>query len=158
MKRKAALLLAAVLVLTLAACGKKQTQIANPWRDVETLQEAEEAVGFTIQIPGEVPGYEKKTFRACTADGGKIIEVCYTNVNDESVVIRKGEGSEDISGDYNSYDSEAQMEIDDCVVSLRGNGSGVNVAVWQRGGCTYAISVGQGMYLEEIVELIAAVK
>lgn len=160
MKRFIAFVLCAACLLSLAACGKKKSaaEIANPWKEVSTLEEAGEAVGFTMTAPDAVEGYESRTLRVCTPEGSRVIELTFRNVNDETVCIRKGEGSEDISGDYNQYDAVGTEDVNGISVNMRANGESIRVATWQDGGFTYAISFSAGMTNDAAVTIIEQVK
>lgn len=156
MKRFFAVLLAVTCLLALGACGKKEpeTGMANPWKEVTSLEEAAAEVGFSMNAPAAVEGYESKTIRVCVPEGSRIIEVTFRNVNDETVCIRKGEGSEDISGDYNQYDAGGTMDVGGMTVNMRANGESIRVATWQKDGFTYSITLSAGMVTDAVVALI----
>ena len=78
------------------------TQIANPWVGYTKLQDAEEAVGFPLDIPETIADtYHAEEFRIMN---GELLEVIYRDGDEFEVRVRKkaGEG-EDISGNYNEY-------------------------------------------------------
>lgn len=161
MKRVFAVLLAAACLLALGACGKKEDQkagMANPWKEAASLAEAAAEVGFSLNAPEALEGYESKTIRVCIPEGSRIIEVTFRNVNDETVCIRKGEGSEDISGDYNQYDAGGTMDVDGMTVNMRANGESIRVATWQKDGFTYSITLSAGMVTDAVVALIEQVR
>lgn len=160
MKKIIALVLCAVCLLALAGCNKKEPEsgVANPWKEAASMEEASAEAGFFLTAPETVEGYESKTYRVCTPEGSRIIEVTYRNVNDETVCIRKGEGSEDISGDYNQYDAVGTVEVGDVRVNMRANGESVRVATWQDGGFTYSAAFSAGMENAAAVAIIEQVK
>lgn len=161
MKRMTALLLAVVCLLVLGACGKKEEPkagMANPWKDAASMEEAAAEVGFSMTAPDSVTGYEAKKIRVCTPEGSRIIEVTFSNVNDETVCIRKGEGNEDISGDYNQYDAGGTMDVNGITVNMRANGESIRVATWQTGGFSYSITLSAGMSNDAVVAMIEQVK
>ena len=94
-------------LILFAGCGKQESQsqttfIGNPWSDWESLQEAETAVGFTFGLPESIGNYTAAAFRTLN---NELIEIIYRD-GDSEVRVRKqtGEG-QDISGDYNQYDT-----------------------------------------------------
>lgn len=147
------------LMLSLfAACGKKEeAQIANPWQEAESLAAAAELVGFSLAAPDSVSYYNLDVVRACTPEDSRMIEVIYHNGDDE-VRLRKAPGSDDISGDYNQYDSQAEVDVEGRSVSMLGNAEMVRVAVWQDGEYTYAVTASAGLPLEEMTQFIASVQ
>lgn len=161
MKKLLAFSLVCVLVLGLCACGKKEEQkagLANPWIDAETLEAAAEAVGFEISVPGQISNYKMEKIRACTPEGSRIIEVTYRSASGEEVTIRKGEGSDDISGDYNQYDSQGEQDVNGLNVMMKANGDTVRVASWTSGGFAYSVVLTKGMEMHEITDLIGVIR
>lgn len=108
----------AILLLCLAVCvfwsgcaqdeATPETQaqrvaIGNPWSDWATLAEAEAAAGFSFDLPEVVADtYTAEAFRTLN---NELIEVIYRDDTLE-VRVRKAAGEgQDISGDYNTYDT-----------------------------------------------------
>ena len=63
----------------------------------------------------------------------------------QTAVYRKGTGSEDVSGDYNAYETETKIFVGDTLVTLKGNGGTYALAVWRDGDYACSISVSEGM-------------
>lgn len=120
----------------------QSTQIPDPFRDCSTLAEAEQAAGFSFQLPDRLPGWVSAT--AIRAIPSSLIEVSYHGT-DESLVLRKGPGSEDISGDYNTYPQVSTVEIGGRQVTVKGEGDTISTATWTDGGYSYAIHSAPGM-------------
>lgn len=160
MKKRIALTLLAVLLLGLCACGKKEPEagLANPWISVDSLEAAAEAVGFELSAPAQISNYKLEQVRACTPEGTRIIEATYRNSAGEEVVIRKGEGNDDISGDYNQYDSQGEQDVNGLNVMMKANGDTVRVASWTNGGFAYAVNLTKGMEMHEISDLIGVIQ
>lgn len=115
----------------------ENTQIPNPFIDCDTLADAAALAGFDIIVPDSVEGYEE---RAITAMENDMIQVLYIHGDDE-ICVRKAEGAEDCSGDYNEYSEEKTVTVGDKEVTLRGSNGKVMVAVWSEGGYSYSIGV-----------------
>ena len=77
--------------------------IGNPWSDWDSIEEAEAAVGFSFALPEVIADtYVAEVFRTMNDE---LIEVVYRDEGFEVCVRkRKGEG-QDISGDYNQYET-----------------------------------------------------
>lgn len=113
-------LLAAVCLL--GGCGAKapDTQIANPWKDYESLQQAEDAAGFVFGLAQETQdGSTAEQFRVMN---GQLLEVIYRQ-GDREVTVRKAAGNEDISGDYNEYSTVTLSEYANGSATIRENKS-----------------------------------
>lgn len=159
MKKLIALVLTALMLTSLAACGQKTTdngntsenmgtvQISNPWVDCATLDEAAKLAGFDIAVPGKFDGYPNKVIQAIEES---MIQVMYfdgdPSAEDSSMVmVRKGTGDEDISGDYNEYPEKETVSIHGVDVQLRGENGLVYSAIWTWNGYSFAINADKGL-------------
>lgn len=89
-----------------------------------------------------------------------LMQVIYSDGNN-SFMIRKSCGNEDISGDYNVYPSDAYTELNGMQVRLRGNGSKVCAATWYDGSYSYAIDANSdqdGLSKDFVVKIISQVR
>ena len=130
-------------------------ELANPFADCASLEEAEEIAGFSLELPEQIPGWADRT--AIRAMDAALIEVTYEGRGRE-LTIRKGTGSGDISGDYNPYDHQETVMADGCRITVKGTDGQMAVAVWSRDGYTYAVSTAPGMELGDLTALAAAVR
>ena len=106
-----------ILFAVCVGCGNQtETQtsqtasIGNPWSDWDSIEEAESATGFSFGLPEVIAdSYTAVSIRTLNTE---LIEVVY---RDEGFEVRvrkqKGEG-QDISGDYNQYDTCIEETID----------------------------------------------
>lgn len=130
-------------------------ELANPFVSCTSLKEAEEIAGFSLELPQRIPNWVQQT--AIRAIDSALIEVTYEGRCRE-LAIRKGAGSGDISGDYNTYDHEETSTVDGSRVTVKGTDGQMAVAVWSRDGYTYAVSAVPGMELEDLTALAAAIR
>lgn len=175
MKKLIVMFMCLVLALSLAACGEEkkepetletetaaeeetngavlggQMQIANPFTDCETLEEAAEITGFSLKLPAEI---EETAIRVMD---GTMIEVICTGIGEE-LRFRKAAGSEDISGDYNTYDNVCELAAGEKTLAARGNGNTFFTATWADGEFTYAISSEKGLSQKELISLASALE
>jgi len=138
------------------------TQIANPFTDYESLEEAEAAAGFELQIPEAPQGYATVCYRVMD---DSMIEVIWLSGEDEEAAeayrVRKAAGEDDISGDYNEYAEVNTIDSDGRTITLKGNDGKVFLMTWTRDGYTYAVDIdmnGEGLSQEAAEELAGSVR
>ena len=132
------------------------TEIANPFVDCETLEEAGELAGFDISVPDEIDGgYTQGTIQAVE---NEMIQVIYTTEAGEEITLRKGTGTEDISGDYNEYAEENTLDVDGTSVTARGSDGLVYAATWTDGTYTYAITASAGLESDSVSALVPSIQ
>ena len=159
MKKLAVLLFCTLIVVSLAACAGKTSkeeplmQIPNPFVDYDTLEAAAKAAGFELKAPSSVKGFSEKLIQVCD---GEMIQVIFLN-GDDRLFIRKAEGSEDISGDYNEYSDSRTVTVNGNSVTLRGDDGKVSTAVWTSGGYTYSVSFDTPVSEDEMTGIIGQV-
>ena len=173
MKKMLAILLSALMILSLAACsqGKPDNrtdpesgntlgeggnmQIGNPWVDCATLDEAAKTAGFDIAIPGKFEGYANKVYQAIEKT---MIQVFYYDGDPEAessrITVRKGTGSDDISGDYNEYSEKKTVQIHGIDVLVKGEKGLIHCATWIKDGYSFAIVADKGLTKEALSNAI----
>lgn len=176
------IILAALLVIAiaaLAACGKKEPEpetvpetitedteeepymnVPNPWFDCGTLEDAAKLAGFSFVVPDRIEGYPSILIKAMKE---KMIEVFYYDKDfaeddHKDVLLRKGVGEEDISGDYNNYPEIKTVTMHGVDVTTRGSDGLVSGAIWTQGGYSYSISADDPMTVEQIDNLVEIMK
>ena len=156
-----AVALCAALALSATACTTASTskttevssssesvQIANPWVDCKTIEDAQTLAGFDFQLP-KIPGYTVKNISALE---NEMIQVIYSNGQKE-VCVRKATGTDDASGDYNTYDTSVIKELDGYDVTLKGNDDKFNLAIWTGEEYAYAVSISDALSEDDMTEL-----
>lgn len=109
--------------------------------EVKTIEELSEEVGFPVNEMSNLPfGVENTVYIAYWKE---VAEITYTG-DGQTAVYRKGTGSSDISGDYNIYNSEIEMSINDYDVTLKGNDKVYSLAIWTDGDYSYSLSLSNG--------------
>ena len=124
-------------------------QIANPWSEFDTLEEAESDAGIEIELPESYQGFNHRIYRSMHR---QMIEVIYQDADGrEGFRIRKSRDFGDISGDYTRYDQEKTLEIGDRFVVTRGNGDEISVARWGNLSLnlSYAICAAEDQHFTE---------
>ena len=110
-------------------------QISNPWKSYETLLDAEHAVGFLLGIPETVGTYTAETFRVLS---GELLEVRYTDGENEVTVRKKAGEGQDISGDYTQYPAVKGTDLEGGTVKERTDGS-VSSTIISFGGYSWSV-------------------
>lgn len=132
-----------------------QVQIANPFTDCETLEEAAKITGFSLKLPDDLPdGIEETAIRVMD---GTMIEVICTGSGEE-LRVRKAAGSEDISGDYETYENVCELAAGERTLTAKGNGDTFSTATWTGEGFSYSISSENGMSQEDLISLASAIE
>lgn len=131
----------------------ENTQIANPWVDCASMEDAVKIAGFSFEVPKQIEGYSNQAIQAIEND---IIQVIYDD-GTNSIYIRKGAGTEDISGDYNEYEQSDEVSIGEYQITEKGNDGKISVAIWNDGNYSFCVGT-PGMSAEEIAAIIEQVK
>lgn len=134
---------------TAAADAPMSMQIANPWSEFDSLEEAEADAGIEITLPESYQGFNHRIYRSMHR---QMIEVIYQDADGrEGFRIRKSRDFGDISGDYTRYDQEKTLEIGDRFVETRGNGDEISVARWGNLSLnlSYAICAAEDQHFTE---------
>lgn len=84
----------------------------------------------------------------------ELAEIQYFGATD-SLRYRKSLGTEDNSGDYNTYPQTETLEIFGNSVTLKGENGAFTLALWTDGSYTYSISVTQPLSKEAFQTLIS---
>lgn len=142
--------------LSVAEKNNDSTGVLNPFTDCAGLCEAEKIADFKACIPDVIEGYTQETIEAVEKE---MIQVIFRKeTSSEELFIRKALGSEDVSGDYNSYPERNRVSVDGLKVTTKGEKGKVYVAVWENNGYTYAITANTGISKENVIELIKNIK
>lgn len=149
---------------TISGAEKEETenalQLPNPFQDCNTLKEAVDIAGFEMEAPERIDGYANRLIQAID---GEMIQVIFYNGDLEEgdltrMLIRKGTGNEDISGDYNDYTETRELDADGVIVTTKGNEDKINVAIWSSGGFSYAIDFDEGADTDTVIEIVKGVR
>lgn len=153
------------------ASAGESAQIANPILEYDSLEAAEKAAGFSFTVPEGVSVNDEDYAQYYWSTINKnLIEVRYGAEGGEVCYMRKAaaSGLEDISGDYNVYDTVKTEDIvledgREATVTLKGQGGKFYLAIWQLRGATdngiwdYCIGI-QGVPAEDLLQLAQMVE
>lgn len=105
-------------------------QLANPFTEYSSKEEAEAAAGFTISLPEILPGVAERVWRVMDDGSHKMIELIGYAGGEEVLRIRKAEGSGPVDGDYNTYPVSANATYPFSCVEVRGEEGLAKVISW----------------------------
>ena len=127
----------------------EDVQIPNPLTEHETLADLAKIVGFEVTLPAVDKAYQETAFIDIS---GETADVRFAD-GEDTITFRKAKGSDDISGDYNTYDENKTITVKGVSVSVKGN-DGINTATWQKDGFTYSFSSNKAMTQDALVKAI----
>ena len=120
-----------------------------------SLSEAEKIASFPISVPQSAGG---QTIGKIGVIEDTLITVYYGQEGNVAVIIVKGKGSDDISGDYNEYAEQQVFNYENLEITAEGNDGLVNKAIWTEGQFSFAILATDGLSLNEFKEIIKEIK
>lgn len=119
---------------------ENNAQLPNPLTEHETLADLVKAVGFDVTLPAVDKAYKETTFIDIS---GETADVRFAD-GEDTITFRKAKGTDDISGDYNTYKENKTINVKNTEISVKGN-DGINTATWQKDGFSYSFSSNQAM-------------
>lgn len=119
--------------------------------EVSSVEELSKTVGFEVSEPGNLP-FESESV-VYTAYWAEMAEIIYTN-DEQTAAFRKGIGSDDVSGDYNSYELTSEISVNDINATLKGNGETYTLATWTDGEFAYSLSLSEGIEETEWISIL----
>ena len=122
--------------------------------EVSSAEELSKTVGFEVSEPGNLP-FEPESV-VYTAYWAEMAEIIYTN-DEQTAAFRKGIGSDDVSGDYNSYELTNEISVNGINTTLKGNGETYTLAIWTDGEFAYSLSLSEGAGEAEWIEMLQTI-
>ena len=135
------------------------TTLANPWQECASMAQAESLAGFSFAISDSAlpEGYGPEA-AYIQVIASAMIEVDYTGGRGGSVCLRKAVGTDDVSGDYNSYDLTQTSRIAGQDVTMRGAENAWYVVTWTRDGYSFAVVSTSALTTSQVEALVAGLR
>lgn len=126
--------------------------VVNGVVEVDTPEQLAAAVGFDVEELNTLPFEAEST--AYTSYWNELAEITYTG-GSQSAVFRKSKGTEDNSGDYNTYSAVKEIKAGPLTATLKGGGETYVLAIWSADGYAYSIRLSRGISESEWRNLIS---
>lgn len=127
----------------------------NPIKDFDTVEEAQKSLGFDTKVPTTVPEGFKATYFETISDD--MLQIIYSNGKDEVYyrTAKKTSDTEDITGDYNTYKEEKNIEVNGTSVTVKGDGKKYYNALCTKDDMIYSLFARDGLELEQVEEFLS---
>lgn len=138
-----------------SAATTSAEQIPNPFTDYETIAEAAEAAGFSMDAPESIGTFGSRTYQVLGAgEADAMIQVTYAATADAAedyYVLRKAAGTDDISGDNSDYEETSTLTLgaDATEVTVKGSDGAISLATWTKDGYSYSLGAYGSVQLTE---------
>lgn len=121
-------------------------------QEYKTLDEAEKALNFKVNPLKTFPnGFKVENVSVIS---NEMIQVDYNNGN-HNMIFRAGKGTDNISGDYNTYQVKNTVKVNGIDVTLEGNkNEEYNLATWKKDDISYSISTEDGINEKTMLDMI----
>lgn len=119
-----------------------------------------EIAKYEVEFPDKIEGYPNILMQAIPNTSVQIFysDKEFEREDNKSILIRKGRGQGDISGDYQKYSEKDILELDGKKILVNGKNSLIYKAIWREGDFSYSIGVEKGISKEELKRLAKLVK
>ena len=130
--------------------------LAGPgMEEMDSRAALEQAVGFSVEEAETLPLAPQEVLY--TAFDSGLAQVEYRGENGQTALLRKSQGPEDNSGDFNQYPDVEERELDGNTVTLKGAEGQFTLALWQKGGFSYSLSLSQGQDAQGWEEILGGI-
>lgn len=110
--------------------------------EAASIQELSELVGFEVTTDFSLP-FQAETVTYCSY-WNEMAQIEYSGEGC-SAMYRQSLGTDDNSGDYNTYGDITVMEVNGLDITLKGENGIYTLAVWTDGDCAYSLSLSLGV-------------
>lgn len=135
-------------------------EIPNPWVECQNIEDAEKTAGFGFFFASEDFGKNFK-LTGCRTIPQILLEADYSD-GEQIITVRQAPGTNDISGDYNCYDTEEEYvensKEGSIKVTLRKNGDLVYSAIFTDGENSFSIYTEEGISEDAVRSIVKAVE
>ena len=124
--------------------------VGNGIEECSSVETLSAKVGFPVTDLSGLPfAVEHTEYLSYWSD---MAEINYQGA-DETACYRKSKGEEDNSGDYNEYAEVQTLEADGFSVTVKGEDGIYRLAVWQKDGYSYSLSLEKGANAETFIKI-----
>ncbi len=131
------------------------TDVASYWaEEYDSLEKLSKGIGFPVEDISVLSADKAEMYYLNIA--GEIAHVKLENGH-QMIVFRKSKGSEDNSGDYNSYTNIREQQAAGAAVTLKSMEDKVSLALWEKDGYFYSMSFEPEVFEEDALNDIAGI-
>lgn len=132
--------------------GQDESQeVANPWTECGTLEDAAVIAGFDLSAPlTNVADYDSVSISAYL---NEIIQINYEE-GDSYLTLRKGIVEDNLSGVNEDFEIVDDLQVEDTAVSLEGDEESYHLATWSKDGYDYSLYSPDGFDENFVAELV----
>jgi hypothetical protein len=121
--------------------------------EATSKEELSSLVNFSVEELKELPF--QITEKRYAAYGDDMAEITYLG-EQQQLSFRKSVGTEDNSGDYETYSLDKKVAVEGVDVTLKGEENKISLAVWTKDGYAYSMRVSEGITEQEMIAMIKA--
>lgn len=114
--------------------------------EAASIEELSELVGFKVLTDFSLP-FETREI-VYSSYWNEMAQIQYTG-EAQTATYRQSRGTDDNSGDYNTYRDTVEIAVNDRTVTLKGTDGAYVLAVWTDGTYAYSLSVSSGISAED---------
>lgn len=109
--------------------------------EMDSRTALEQAVGFSVEEAEHLPFAPQEVLYTAfdSACPGRV-----SGENGQTALLRKSQGTEDNSGDFDQYPDVKTLDTAGIDVTLKGTEGQFTLALWQEDGFAYSLSLSQG--------------
>ena len=122
--------------------------------EYSSAEELSKAVGFNVFEINNLP-FKAKEIKY-TAIDKDFAEINYSG-DDNSLTYRKSIGTEDNSGDYNTYDYVGEIKVHNIKITVKGKTELLKLASWTDGKYSYSIALDKAVTQKEMTAMVIEV-
>ncbi len=118
--------------------------------DIDSIRKE---VGYDFALPDYMPqGY---TFDSASLLFGELVQIVYTD-GEHKIMYRIEDCTDDISGDYNNYETVETVDMGGAAVTVREDGGKCRLAIWNDGKA-HVLWLDEGFERDEIEKIIKSI-
>lgn len=143
--------LAASLILS---SGTAQA-LPSPLVAYTSVRDAWAVAGLPVYTPTLLPvGYVQKDIIVIDK---RVAEIFYRDDAGKEILFRMAKGDADISGDNTVYEVNQVVQIGRQYIRVKGTEKLVSLALWSRGGYTFALSFDEPVPVEAVQAIVSTI-
>lgn len=150
---RAKYVLPAVLAAAVFFAGGGSAQAApSPLVEYTSVRDGWAVAGLPVYTPTLLPvGYVQKNI---VVIDNRLAEIFYRNESGKEILFRMAKGDSDISGDSTVYEVNKVVQVGRQYIRVKGTEKRVSLALWARGGYTFALSFEDPVSVEAVQAIV----